>query len=68
MCAVCRQPVERMESYEDAEVDRMVFTAYCHGKREQTVVDSDYLRRLKGIDVGEAFRPRGTLLAAKEES
>jgi hypothetical protein len=37
-CAVCGQPVERMESEDDDFMGRRVFTARCHGESERVVV------------------------------
>ncbi len=61
MCAVCRRPVDRFETFEDpggagAEWE-WVLTAYCHGRRERVRIPFSALRETptSAIHFAQAF-------------
>lgn len=57
-CAVCKRPVERMDSYYDARRCCTVIIARCHGQREEVELEDELLADLacRRITVLEAFR------------
>lgn len=55
MCAQCGKPIERLEMQQDLFSRATVFTAYCHGEMEDTVLNhADVAGAI--ISPGIAFR------------
>jgi hypothetical protein len=55
MCAVCGKPVDRMEMFDDPLAWRRVYTAYCHGETEETVISRELMEDAISISAGVAF-------------
>lgn len=53
-CAVCGTFVERFDEVQDTFLERVVFTAYCHGDVER--VEVAFSEMPASIDFAEAFR------------
>jgi len=56
-CAKCNKPVDRVDSSIDPMTGDYVFTAFCHGETESTVLTAAEVRAANRIDYTEAFKP-----------
>jgi hypothetical protein len=54
-CAVCRRPVERVETARNVLDGTVQFTARCHGDVETATVTESDLTRANGLCFGVAF-------------
>lgn len=54
-CAVCKLPVERMESYVDPITRETVWVASCHGATERTALTDTLLESCDKFVGGVAF-------------
>lgn len=55
MCAKCGKPVERVESGIDPMTGDYVFTAFCHGKSEVSILTRAEMAMASRIDYAVAF-------------
>ena len=59
LCGRCKRPVQQLYRDEDIFRDTIVFVAECHGEREQTVLESQFLASLPydtKVTFGVAFK------------
>ena len=56
LCAICKKPVDRLESHEDKRADAIIIVAICHGAHEDVSIPvSQYIRADKVRFDGTAF-------------
>ncbi len=55
-CAICNKPVDRFDAYYDSLHHRTTFTAHCHNRKEQIVIDDLEFATSKRIEIGYAFQ------------
>lgn len=55
MCAKCGKPVDRVESGIDPKAGDYVFTAFCHGKSEVSILTRAEVVSASRIDYATAF-------------
>lgn len=57
LCAVCNKPCDSLEEYYDDFLERVVFTAVCHGQRERVTIERHELEALDrlNLSMGSAF-------------
>ena len=53
-CAVCRKPVDRLESIDNPRDNEIVYVAHCHGEREVTRVPMKMLMQAETVTLGTA--------------
>ena len=57
-CAKCNKPVDRVDSSIDPMTGDYVFTAFCHGETESSILALEEVRSASRIDYSEAFRAK----------
>ena len=55
ICAVCNQPVERVESMYDIAWGGKRFRVYCHGDMEEAMLDDVLIEDNYSVQFGQAF-------------
>lgn len=55
LCAVCKKPVDRIESWRNPDLRTYTVIAYCHGEREETKLKDEDLLDTHNISGGTAF-------------
>lgn len=55
-CAKCSKPVNKMEYTQDPFSGRFLFTVYCHGEKEQTILSREEIASAVSIDCTVAFK------------
>ena len=55
MCAVCKKPVERVESMYDIALAAKRFRVYCHGDVEEAVLHDVTIEDCDSVSFGQAF-------------
>lgn len=65
-CDVCQRPVEKLERDEDRFLERVRFTARCHGDSEVVdVSERELVEMADGIKFGVAFKKASPLPTAR---
>ena len=55
MCAICGKTVDKMTLYDDFNAHRKTFTVFCHGDRQESVLEDWMVVNSTNIEVGLAF-------------
>ena len=55
MCAICGKTVDKMTLHDDFNAHRKIFTVFCHGDRQESVLDDWMVVNATNIEVGLAF-------------
>jgi len=55
-CAKCSKPVDKMDSIFNHMTSDYIFTVYCHGETEQTVLNVSDIVNAVSIDCTVAFK------------
>jgi hypothetical protein len=54
-CAKCNKPVDKVTRYDDDYKKQLIFTAYCHGEKEEVRVPFEDLVNTIRFEFGTAF-------------
>jgi hypothetical protein len=57
MCAICGKVVDKMTLHDDINAHLRIFTVFCHGDRQEAVIE-DWMVISGKIKVGMAFDQR----------
>lgn len=57
-CALCKRPVERVDSFANSDRDSYIFRFFCHGSREEVEITAQ--EAMGDISLGRAFGEHAT--------
>jgi hypothetical protein len=63
LCAVCKHPVEGIQSFRDPLTGEFVFTVWCHGQEETARLSEADQMNMNSMTLGPAFAGRPMLEA-----
>ena len=63
ICDICKKPVDFIQKEIDSMTGDLIFTAFCHGKKDKSILHLETIRDAKNIELTVAFHGQKQLNA-----